>query len=79
MLLKIYLIGIIVAWILFKIIRIKDKDDTWEGLLYSIFFSLVSWLGVIMAIAFFLPKSLPEDIANKISRWFKRNNPPKWL
>lgn len=73
MLLTIYLSGVMICWILFKIIRVADNDKSWTGVFVSLFISAFSWLGVVYGIAI-IPMLFEE-------RWgiFKKIKPPRWL
>jgi hypothetical protein len=74
---KIYLLGVIVAWIICKIVRTKDKDYSWMGIFVSFAVSLFSWAGAIIASLYFFP----ERWAKKIEAWFDSStkSPPTWL
>lgn len=84
---KWYFIGLIVAWIIFKVVRLLDKDSSWEGIWYSLVISLMSWIGVISGIAVLISQLLPGKnweakigaFSQKILNKLQNKKPPRWL
>lgn len=63
----IYLVGVIIAYIMFKkIVRSRYSSD-WEDVGWNIFFSLFSYIMVVMMIIEYIFRKLNEK------------EPPKWL
>jgi len=80
--LKIYLIGVFVTWIILKLLRIVDKDKSWEGIWLCIIVSLFSWIGLGVAffatIVHFVHEETWDKISTFINKIFKKP-PPRWL
>lgn len=69
--LKWYLIGIVVAYILLKIIALLDKEEnTWENVLDRVSGAIGSWITVLGALM--ILSSYTPNIKLK-------GKPPKWL
>lgn len=68
MYLTIYLTGVIITWVILKIVRTRDKEaNTWGFIRMCVVISLFSWAGLIVSSII-----LADD-------YFKTNDPPKWL
>lgn len=80
--LKMYLTGVLITWIMMKILRIVDKDKSWEGITVSVAISIFSWVGMGAAIfamvVHFVSDITWNKISNFLSRTFKKP-PPNWL
>lgn len=80
--LKIYVIGVLVTWIVLKILRLIDKDRSWEGVWISVAISLFSWIGLGTALFAAVVHFVREEIWNKISifinKTFKKP-PSRWI
>lgn len=63
----IYLIGVIIAYIMFKKIIRNSYFNEWEDVGWNIFFSLLSYIMVVVIIIEYIKEKLNE------------NEPPKWL
>ncbi len=82
---KIYLLGVILTYILFKVIRVLDKDYTWKGFIISVAISLFSWFALALGVVFMIQDYYTKNPGKAIVKYFSRiwtklgGDAPKWL
>ena len=59
--LAVYLVGYVVSFRMFM----KDEDNTWASVFLGLYFSLISWLSVIVHIAFSIESTPPNWLTGK--------------
>lgn len=74
-LLKYYLIGVGVCWILLKVVRTIDRDESWTGIIISAAVSIASWFGCLFGLTYFIPDSFYKKWITNL----EKRKPPKWL
>jgi len=69
----IYIIGIIPTYIIIKLWRNQVDANGWLDVLLTLFFSLMSYIALVIFLAFYLDIKYDGSTSNKLPK------PPKWL
>ena len=73
MIILIYLIGFIVCYYSIRYVMRKTYEWNWIIIIFSMFFSLLSWISLIIYLFILLCNKIYKNID------FYKKDPPKWL